>query len=233
MRTNLLVDDIHLIIETLDKCRESKKISNGKRVSIDIIVGEAGPELVCDLLFGHILLRFGICDEVHYHTKAIPTLFTGATSRDVYAAVQLLSNPVSSDVWSVRHFGEAVRDHIMSGQMTVTDDLFWCQPTAFWDMPAPVQQKLSSSALVFVKGDANYRRLLGDREWPLDLAASTVLSYWEPIPVCALRRIASPIVCGVPKSTAQRVEREDFRWQENGKWALVQCNRQSPQTVLN
>ena len=35
-----------------------------------------------------------------------------------------------------------------------------------WDMPAELKSKLSSkSDVCFVKGDANYRRLLGDLKW--------------------------------------------------------------------
>ena len=65
------------------------------------------------------------------------------------------------------------------------EDLFWCRPTAMWDMPDSIQDRLAGSLTTFVKGDANYRRLLGEREWPLDTPAADVLSYW-PVPVCAL-----------------------------------------------
>jgi Damage-control phosphatase ARMT1-like domain len=66
-----------------------------------------------------------------------------------------------------------------------------------------------SSAMVFVKGDANYRRLLGDRTWPLDTPFGDVVSYF-PVPVCALRTLKAEVscymlcatVCGVgPQST--------------------------------
>jgi hypothetical protein len=49
-----------------------------------------------------------------------------------------------------------------------------------------------SSAMVFVKGDANYRRLLGDRTWPLDTPFSDVVSYF-PVPVCALRTLKAEV----------------------------------------
>jgi Damage-control phosphatase ARMT1-like domain len=51
-----------------------------------------------------------------------------------------------------------------------------------------------SSAMVFVKGDANYRRLLGDRTWALDTPFSDVVSYF-PVPVCALRTLKAEVSC--------------------------------------
>jgi hypothetical protein len=41
--------------------------------------------------------------------------------------------------------------------------LYWAQPWAFWHMPGDVMADLGQSDLCFIKGDANYRRLLGDR----------------------------------------------------------------------
>lgn len=38
-----------------------------------------------------------------------------------------------------------------------------------WAQPASLRSDLKqNSALVVVKGDANYRRMLGDRPWPFD-----------------------------------------------------------------
>ena len=45
------------------------------------------------------------------------------------------------------------------------------QPTRYpmWAQPASLRSDLKqNSALVVVKGDANYRRMLGDRPWPFD-----------------------------------------------------------------
>ena len=88
-------------------------------------------------------------------------------------------------------------------------------------MPPNVRGRLSSSSIVFVKGDANYRRLLGERQWPLDTPAKQVLSYW-PVPVCALRTFKAEIGCGVSKEYASRAEAADKRWLVSGKWGVVQ-----------
>ena len=65
---------------------------------------------------------------------------------------------------------------------------YWAQPQPFWDMPAEVVADLKQSAMVFVKGDANYRRLLGDCQWELTTPFTTVAGYF-PAPLCALRTL--------------------------------------------
>lgn len=48
------------------------------------------------------------------------------------------------------------------------------------------------SALVFLKGDANYRRLIGDRLWPTDTPFSDVAGYF-PAKLCALRTLKAEL----------------------------------------
>ena len=124
-------------------------------------------------------------------------------------------------MWSVRHFGDALRRHVFTGKFEFIDDPWWCEPTPFWDMPEHIQERLAGSKMVFVKGDANYRRLLGERDWPLDTPAADILSYW-PVPVCALRTFKAEIGCGVSVADQARAEKEDPDWKVSGKWGVVQ-----------
>jgi hypothetical protein len=70
--------------------------------------------------------------------------------------------------------GRRWRDHIAKGRWDLKEVFYWAQPQPFWDMPAEVTADLAQSAMVFVKGDANYRRLLGDCEWELTTPFATV-----------------------------------------------------------
>ena len=83
-----------------------------------------------------------------------------------------------------------------AGSLEPREDFFWAQPTPFQDMPERIRRDLAGSALVFVKGDANYRRLLDERAWPLDTPFADVASGW-PAPVCALRTLKAELGCGM------------------------------------
>lgn len=114
-----------------------------------------------------------------------------------------------------------MKSHVESGRFQFVNDLFWCQPTAFWDMPKYIQDRISNSKIVFVKGDANYRRLLGERDWPLQTNSRTILSYWS-VPVCALRTFKAEIGCGISPAAQARAQSEDAKWLVSGRWGVVQ-----------
>lgn len=135
----------------------------GTTREVSIIVDNAGYELFSDLLLGHLLLKSGVCDVVTYHTKGHPTFVSDALTHDVLGTVDILADACDSTgkaFTNTNSLAIELKAHITKGEIIMKDDLFWCQPTAFWSMPPAVLEKISASSIVFVKGDANYRRLL-------------------------------------------------------------------------
>ena len=88
-------------------------------------------------------------------------------------------------------------------------------------MPVDLRDDLSAADLVISKGDANYRRLLGDRHWPHDTPFADVVAYF-PAPLVALRTLKSECVCGLPPGRSELVYETDPEWMINGRWGLVQ-----------
>ena len=158
-----------------------------------------------------------MCSQGH------PTFVSDATREDCLATIDFLIYEGSADT---KRLAQQMKDHVTSGRFILENDLFWCQPTAFWDMPKFIQEKLSKSKLVFVKGDANYRRLLGERDWPLHTSARTILSYW-PVPVCALRTFKAEIGCGISETAQVRAGAADSKWMVSGRWGVVQLGGNS------
>ncbi|KAI0563205.1 Protein-glutamate O-methyltransferase [Gracilaria domingensis] len=192
----------------------------------DIIVDNAGFELFCDLCLADFLVHTGMATVVHIQLKAHPTFVSDAMAKDVRATVSFLQEmcteqgaPTPSTI-----LGDRWATHLSSGRWLLTEQFFWVQPQPMWEMPPQVRDDLSHSALTFVKGDANYRRLLGDRDWPYDTPFDDILCYF-PSPVCALRTLKAELGCGMSHQQTARAAREDEKWLVAGKYAVVQfCN---------
>jgi hypothetical protein len=83
---------------------------------------------------------------------------------------------------------------------------------------------LAQAHLVIIKGDANYRRLLGDSRWPTTVPAATAVPYF-PAPFVALRTLKSDPIVGLPPSLAEQLDQTDAAWRVNGQWGLIQMVR--------
>lgn len=212
-----ILDDHTVEVVKLLEGLTSKELKGSKRV-IGIVVDNAGYELFSDLLLGYSLLELGVATSITYYTKGHPTFVSDATNSDALETIDFLESSSHQPTADLAH---AFADYVRKGQFVFDSDLFWCQPIPFWDMPDNIQEKIEKNRLVFVKGDANYRRLLGEREWDLDCPAKEILSYW-PVPVCALRTFKAEIGCGI--STSKQIEAitVDKNWLTSGKWGVVQ-----------
>jgi hypothetical protein len=196
-----------------------------EEVVVGIVVDNAGYEIFTDLVLGHVLLSMACCTKVIFHTKSHPTFVSDATTLDCEETIAtLLASPKAE----TRALGASFSSHVSSGSFAFESDAFFCQPPPFWCMPPRVEAKFRLECMTFVKGDANYRRLIGDCDWgPKSTAtAEQVLSYW-PGSVCALRTLKSEVKCGIDEDKEMEAAAKDCNWLVCGKWGVVQTNLKS------
>jgi hypothetical protein len=185
---------------------------------VDFLVDNAGFELVCDLCLADFLLHASEAAAVHLHLKGHPTYVSDATLPDVQRAVAFLRRDPSP---AVRSLGERLGRALARGRLRLKPDFFWCSPLPAWEMPRPLYADLGSASLAISKGDANYRRLAGDRHWPFTTPFERVVSYF-PAPLLALRTFKSQLAVGLLPGQAEETARKDPGWMTAGRWGIIQ-----------
>ena len=137
---------------------------------MDLVCGEPGASLVCDLLLAHALLSLSLCDSMVIHCSSFPVGLTGCTMLDVVGHIEHLADPkLGNDAWAVRHLGEALRMHVTTGRIALESDEHWGLarlPLLSPGMPAPLRDRLASSACILVKGQRGRELGEGDRALP-------------------------------------------------------------------
>jgi hypothetical protein len=122
--------------------------------------------------------------------------------------------------------------HLEGNRLQLHTHFFWTSPLACWDMPADLASDLRLSALLISKGDANYRRLIGDRHWPDTLDFAQALHY-APAPLLALRVSKSEPVVGLCEGQAAALDQVDAHWRTNGRWGMIQFTASSSLVPTN
>jgi hypothetical protein len=69
---------------------------------------------------------------------------------------------------------------------------------------------------VIVKGDANYRRTVGDAVWPEITPFADVTAYF-PAPLLALRTLKSDPIVGLAPGVASSLDAAEPAWRVNGR----------------
>lgn len=220
---NLLHDDTGMLTQYCDKL----KASGGG--AIDIIVDNAGFELVTDLTLAQYLVESGIAHTVTFQLKGHPTFVSDALEKDLVETVEYYASLDAATFPAAYAAGGEWKNLLSENKWVCKENNFWCQAYAMWDMTEPLRSDMVSRCdLAFVKGDANYRRLLGDRQWDLTAPFSEVVGCYFPCPVCALRTLKAELGCGMDADQVERAKELDDNWMTTGRFGVVQFGHGVP-----
>jgi uncharacterized protein with ATP-grasp and redox domains len=208
--SRLLVDDAPAVVSHL--------LSRPSPRRIDFIPDNAGLELVFDLAAADYILKSGAAEQVVFHLKAHPTFVSDAVIQDIQATNDFLS---ASPLPQVGALGERLYRAVEAGRLRLSDHFYWNSPLPFWELPPDLRQDLSGASLLLIKGDANYRRLLGDRHWPFTAAFKEIVCD-SPAPLAALRVLKSELAVGLQPGQAEAASEKDPNWLVDGKWGQLQ-----------
>ncbi|MFI8190029.1 damage-control phosphatase ARMT1 family protein [Streptomyces sp. NPDC085946] len=183
-----------------------------------LVADNAGRELVPDLLLIAHLLDHGHIGRAVLHVKPSPYYVSDATTADVVDALRRLTGAGGAAAGHGRLLWSALAD----GRLTVRAHPFSCAPLPYADMPGDLRAEFASATVTVLKGDLNYRRLVGDRRWPPTTPFADVTAFF-PGPVAALRTLKSDVITGLDARTeAALVAAEGQRWRTSGTRALIQ-----------
>lgn len=205
----LLADDTAVVVTHLLQARGGR---------VDFLLDNAGFELVGDLALADFLLTAGLVDRVKLHAKLHPTFVSDATAVDIHHTAAFLAGSADPAVGAC---GLRLQDHLDRGRLAVTDHPFWVSPHAFWDLPHDLRTDLARSRLIVSKGDANYRRLLGDRHWPFTTPFTAIVAS-RPAPLLALRTLKAELAAGLTPLQIERLHATDPDWMVNGRYGVIQ-----------
>jgi len=208
----------HILVNHAQRVAEDL-LANAPHHRVDILIDNAGFELVGDLGFADFLLSSGITKEVRLHLKKHPTYVSDAMEKDVLATIAALE---TDEIHApTRRLGTRLFRAYEGSKLQLKSNWFWTSPLDGWAMPDLLYDELAGSSLVISKGDANYRRLLGDRHWISTTRFEDILSYY-PAPLAALRTLKSELVVGLKNGQDREVEALDPEWLIDGRWGVIQ-----------
>ncbi|MFJ7248455.1 damage-control phosphatase ARMT1 family protein [Kitasatospora sp. NPDC098652] len=209
--SDLVADDSEVLWAELER-------AEGGRVCI--IADNAGRELLPDLVLVDHLLASGLAAQVVVYVKPQPYYVSDATMADVLVTVERLRTSATVAAGTI---GERLWRAMNSGALVVRTHPFFCAPLPFHDMPADLRSEFVGAAMTILKGDLNYRRLVGDQLWPPTTAFTEVASHF-PSAVTALRTLKSDVIVGVDAAVVAQLDNAGTPWRTNGRHAVIQVD---------
>lgn len=212
--SRILVDDV----DAIERYLQTQQYQGGRAkdratgLVIDLVADNAGAELLSDLALASSLLNTYPTAQVRIHLKAYPTFVSDATLADAKQTLAAIAHsPLAAEL----------KLHLGSGALQLKDSPLWNRPLAFWQMQTALNNILADSHLVLFKGDANYRRLVGDCQWSPETKFDSIVAYL-PRSVATLRTLKSELVVGLSNEQIARLNDLDASWMTAGNWGVIQ-----------
>ncbi|SCM00346.1 conserved protein, unknown function [Plasmodium chabaudi adami] len=200
-----------------DISRVYKDMVSKKNKRFDIVLDNMGIELICDLCFLYFIYQY--FDEIYIHTKKFPLFVSDNMTKDIKYTLDILSSDEQypNSVFMAKNWKQLID----SNKWKVQDNVYWNLPLPYWIMPKTLLEEMKESSFVCFKGDANYRRCLGDLHFDFSKPSKDVLNYF-PFSVIALRCLKSPVCCGIDKSIVDEMNKKSTDWSNYGEYAILQ-----------
>ena len=211
-----------MVWSTLTSAQKPTQSEKTTAVRVDIVLDNAGFELVTDLVLADFLVSSGLAREIHFHGKCFPWFVSDVTANDFQWTIR--QTMAANHRWMSKS-GAQWKSYLKEGVWSYHDHPFWTQPHEFCDMAADAPDlyaTLQAADLVLFKGDLNYRKLTGDREWDHAVGFDTALRGFGPAPLCSLRTLKANIQVGLQPGQGEKLSSQDADWMTCGKYAVIQ-----------
>lgn len=206
-KEDLLVDDSTTVVEHLLR----------KTGDVHFIADNTGTELAMDLALADALLDKG--HRVIFHLKLHPTFVSDTIVPDMLVMLAAMQSGEHGE--ATTQLGGRLQTAFDEGRLRLAPGAFWNSPYVLREMPERLMSAFKDAALVIVKGDLNYRRLVDDALWDSAEPFADVCGYF-PAPLLALRTLKSDAVVGLASGLAAQLDGEDAKWRVNGKRGVIQ-----------
>ncbi|NP_001087371.1 damage-control phosphatase ARMT1 [Xenopus laevis] len=222
-RPFILVNDMESVLSVL---LESKNPESGKELMkrVDIVLDNAGFELITDFVLADALLSFRLASEVHFHGKCMPWFVSDTTKHDFNWTIKQLQ--AANHKWMSKCGGNW-KENLKKSHWIYHEHPFWTLPHEFCMMAqtAPdLYSELQKSDLVIFKGDLNYRKLTGDRKWDFTVPFSEALTTFHPAPLCSIRTLKADVQVGLKAGIGEQLFSTEPDWMISGKYGVVQLS---------
>jgi len=146
-----------------------------------------------------------------------------------YLSVVKNSNASLEEVENVRQFAQRLKMYLDTKRIQIIEHWVWTSSRFMFELPPDLLElplfKESPSLVTFFKGDANYRRLVGDRHWDYTKSFQSTVCYLKNTPfwpAVALRTLKAEVVVGLQNDVIERTKNKDPKWLYDGNWGVIQ-----------
>ena len=187
-------------------------------VNMVYFMDNVGKELYFDLALMDYLLQNKMVSSITALLKNQPFFVSDAMIADFEQALGYLENSSEKPVQQLAH---RTRKALQQGTLLLKAPPFLTTGRMYRQLPVEQKAQIRKADLVILKGDVNYRRLVGDRHWDPSTPIGRAAGYF-PASFMSLRTLKAELVVGLKQEQLNGLKKDaEPDWMTSGKWGLI------------
>ena len=201
-----------------DDTEEAFNFMNAGSLNIVYFLDNVGKELYFDLALMDYLLQNDFANGITAWVKNQPFFVSDVMTADFTLALNYLQN---TPVESARQLAQRTQNALRGGKIKLETPPYLTSGRMYREMPKALTSELAQFDLAILKGDVNYRRLVGDRHWDPTTPVGRAAGYF-PTAFLSLRTLKAELVVGLAQEQLTWLEANaESDWMTNGSWGLI------------
>lgn len=188
----------------------------------EMVNDNAGYEMVTDFCLADYLITHGFATKVIFNLKCIPWFISDTTIPDQR---YIIRHMINNETTELKKFGIRWNKYIREKTWVIEEDPFWTSPLdyTYMEEKAPhLYNRMREAKLVIFKGDLNYRKLFGERNWESTTPVPVARQNFNPTRWCSLRTVKADIICGLRNGVKDEIDERDPTWMTTGNYGIIQ-----------
>ena len=201
-----------------DDTLEAYDFLTEKPADIIYFFDNVGKELYFDLAALDYLLQNKFAASITCLLKNQPFFVSDVMEKDF---MQALDQLLSSEESQLKNLAHRLKAALAEGSIRIQTPPFLTTGRMYRQLPDHLKALLHDADLALLKGEVNYRRLVGDRHWDAITPIGRAAGYF-PATFLSLRTIKAELLLGLTEAQMDRLAREaEPGWMITGDWGLI------------
>lgn len=198
------------------------------KMVVNYLVDNGSVEFFSDLTFAFVALNLPNIKEVNFYVNKLPIFVSDVIGNDYPHLMKTIRTCVEG-----LHIDKDKRDAyiksldkinklVENGKINIISDFVWNMPTAYRDLDIAHKGVLKQeNAVLIIKGDLNFRRLVDDKNWFYTKSLENISKEFISSSTLVIRSFKSDLVLDYKYKRYWDNNKKNRYWRENGEYGTI------------
>ena len=199
------------------------------KLIVNYLVDNGSVEFFSDLTFAFDALQLPYVKEVNFYVNKLPIFVSDVIEDDYSYMMETIRRCINKELLCAdgkkKEYNSSlnkIEKMVESGRIKIKPGFIWNTPTEYRVLAKNNSEVFrQQNSVLIIKGDLNYRRLAGDKDWYYKKNLEKITQDFLGCPTLVIRSFKSDLVVDYNYKQIKKNNKDNRYWRENGEYGTI------------